>query len=101
MSGINRLLAKYPDKIPIFVDVAKGSAIIIDKHKYLVPRDYTVSQFMYMIRKRTKLSHSSAIFIFCGKNMLCSQELMRDVYDKYKNKDGLLNMIVSEENTFG
>jgi GABA(A) receptor-associated protein len=41
----------------------------IDKKKYLVPADLTVGQFVYVIRKRIKLSPEKAIFIFV-KNVL-------------------------------
>lgn len=33
-------------------------------HRYLVPADLTVGQFVYVIRKRIKLSAEKAIFIF-------------------------------------
>lgn len=33
-------------------------------HRYLVPADLTVGQFVYVIRKRIKLSPEKAIFIF-------------------------------------
>ncbi|KAE8956555.1 hypothetical protein PR001_g31694, partial [Phytophthora rubi] len=36
----------------------------IDKKKFLVPADLTVGQFVYVIRKRIKLSPEKAIFIF-------------------------------------
>ena len=36
----------------------------IDKKKYLVPGDLTAGQFVYVIRKRIKLSPEKAIFIF-------------------------------------
>lgn len=38
-------------------------------HRYLVPSDLTVGQFVYVIRKRIKLSPEKAIFIFV-KNVL-------------------------------
>jgi GABA(A) receptor-associated protein len=41
----------------------------IDKKKYLVPSDLTVGQFVYVIRKRIKLSSEKAIFIFCNNSM--------------------------------
>lgn len=37
--------------------------------RYLVPADLTVGQFVYVIRKRIKLSPEKAIFIFV-KNVL-------------------------------
>lgn len=48
--------------------------------RYLVPADLTVGQFVYVIRKRIKLSSEKAIFIFV-KNVLpptgmCTQSVM-------------------------
>jgi GABA(A) receptor-associated protein len=40
---------------------------MIDKKKYLVPADLTVGQFVYVIRKRIKLSPEKAIFIFVNE----------------------------------
>nr|XP_024376089.1 autophagy-related protein 8d-like isoform X2 [Physcomitrium patens] len=65
-----RIREKYPDRIPVIVEKAEKSDIPdIDKKKYLVPADLTVGQFVYVIRKRIKLSSEKAIFIFV-KNVL-------------------------------
>lgn len=40
-----------------------------DEHRYLVPADLTVGQFVYVVRKRIKLGAEKAIFIFV-KNIL-------------------------------
>ncbi len=54
----------------VIVEKAEKSDIPdIDKKKYLVPSDLTVGQFVYVIRKRIKLSPEKAIFIFV-KNVL-------------------------------
>ncbi|XP_059599091.1 autophagy-related protein 8f isoform X1 [Vitis vinifera] len=60
-----RIRDKYPERIPVIVEKAERSDIPnIDKKKYLVPADLTVGQFVYVIRKRIKLSAEKAIFIF-------------------------------------
>jgi GABA(A) receptor-associated protein len=65
-----RIREKYPDRIPVIVEKTEKSDIPdIDKKKYLVPADLTVGQFVYVIRKRIKLSSEKAIFIFV-KNVL-------------------------------
>lgn len=63
------------------VDLMLGNALVdgmcpADVHcllllagRYLVPSDLTVGQFVYVIRKRIKLSPEKAIFIFV-KNVL-------------------------------
>lgn len=38
-------------------------------YRYLVPADLTVGQFVYVVRKRIKLSAEKAIFVFV-KNIL-------------------------------
>ncbi|KAL5650447.1 hypothetical protein ACJX0J_041256, partial [Zea mays] len=69
-SEANRIREKYPDRIPVIVEKAERSDIPdIDKKKYLVPADLTVGQFVYVVRKRIKLSAEKAIFIFV-KNTL-------------------------------
>lgn len=47
--------------------VEKSDIPTIDKKKYLVPADLTVGQFVYVIRKRIKLSPEKAIFIFVNE----------------------------------
>ena len=42
---------------------------MFDDSRYLVPADLTVGQFVYVVRKRIKLSPEKAIFIFV-KNIL-------------------------------
>ncbi|KAF7805792.1 arogenate dehydratase/prephenate dehydratase 1, chloroplastic-like [Senna tora] len=65
-----RIREKYPDRIPVIVERAEKSDVPeIDKKKYLVPADLTVGQFVYVVRKRIKLSPEKAIFIFV-KNIL-------------------------------
>ena len=44
--------AKYNDKIPIIVEPASNCDIVIDKSKYLTPDTMTVSEFLYVIRKK-------------------------------------------------
>ena len=46
--------------------------------RYLVPADLTVGQFVYVVRKRIKLSPEKAIFIFV-KNILPPTGKMRNV----------------------
>ncbi|KAG2262267.1 hypothetical protein Bca4012_013087 [Brassica carinata] len=61
----SRIRDKYPDRVPVIVEKAERSDVPnIDKKKYLVPADLTVGQFVYVVRKRIKLSAEKAIFVF-------------------------------------
>jgi len=99
---IKTIKIKYPDRVPIFVNKVKNStAPDIDKHKYLVPIDLTLGQFIYVIRKRMKISPEQAIFIFCNEILPPTSILMGDLYKTYSDKDDLLNLTYNLENTFG
>merc|ERR1711991_1086764 len=93
---------KYPDRIPVIVEKANGGDIPdIDKKKYLVPADLTVGQFVYVIRKRIKLSPEKAIFIFVDEVLPPTAALMSSIYEEHKDEDGFLYITYSGENTFG
>ncbi|KAH9777301.1 Autophagy-related protein 8f [Citrus sinensis] len=118
-----RIREKYPDRIPVIVEKAERSDIPnIDKKKYLVPADLTVGQFVYVIRKRIKLSAEKAIFIFvdnvlpptgkvanhvvlhtpsCAFLLIENGAIMSAIYEEKKDEDGFLYVTYSGENTFG
>ncbi|CAL0332172.1 unnamed protein product [Lupinus luteus] len=97
-----RIREKYPDRIPVIVERAEKSDVPeIDKKKYLVPADLTVGQFVYVVRKRIKLSPEKAIFIFVNNILPPTAAMMSALYDENKDDDGFLYMTYSGENTFG
>ncbi|KAG2941392.1 hypothetical protein PC115_g1991 [Phytophthora cactorum] len=97
-----RIRSKYPDRIPVICEKADRSDIPdIDKKKYLVPADLTVGQFVYVIRKRIKLSPEKAIFIFINNVLPPTAALMSNIYEEQKDVDGFLYITYSGENTFG
>lgn len=70
--------------------VEKSDIATIDKKKYLVPADLTVGQFVYVIRKRIKLSPEKAIFIFVDEQLPPTAALMSSIYEEHKDEDGFL-----------
>jgi len=98
-------MAKYSDRIPIICEKLASDNDVpdIDKHKFLVPRDLTVGEFMCVIRKRIRLQPGDALFLFVGEfnNIPPSNMVMNSIYDRYKNSDGFLYITYSRENTFG
>ncbi|KAK4783914.1 hypothetical protein SAY86_018282 [Trapa natans] len=73
----------------------------IDKKKYLVPADLTVGQFVYVVRKRIRLSPEKAIFVFVKNVLPPTAAMMSAIYEENKDEDGFLYMTYSGENTFG
>ncbi|KAG7036126.1 apg-6, partial [Cucurbita argyrosperma subsp. argyrosperma] len=58
--------------------------------RYLVPADLTVGQFVYVIRKRIKLSPEKAIFIFVDNVLPPTGAIMSAIYEEKKDEDGFL-----------
>ena len=99
----NRIIDKYPDRVPIIVERASNTSDIpvIDKQKYLVPKDLTVGQFIYVIRKRIQLKPEHAIFLFINDTLSPSSMLMGEIYKEKKDKDNFLYAKYSGESCFG
>lgn len=100
---LNRIQKKYPGRVPVFVFRLKDSTDIpeISKHKYLVPSDLTVGNFIYLIRKQLKLTPEKALYIFIGNTLPMSSSTMNEIYHTHKSPDGALRMYYTSENTFG
>ena len=102
MKESSRVLIKYPDRIPIIVCKANDCNLpTIDKQKFLVPKDMTVGQFMYIIRKRIRLKPEKALFLLINNNLLTGGKLIKEVYEYNKDTDGFLYITYCSENTFG
>jgi GABA(A) receptor-associated protein len=101
LSESQRIIDKYPDRRPIIIE-CNDNEIRIDKKKYLVPQDLTLSQFLYVIRKRMKLSADKALFMFLDNNTIpTSSSHISNLYEKHKDPDGFLYIYVSKEHVFG
>ena len=93
-----RLLKRYPDKIPVYVEGEK-----LTQNKFLVPYDITVAQFLYMLREKVLLTPTESIFLFFGKRreIMPSSMIIREIYDRLKDDDDMLYAFYSKENVFG
>lgn len=99
-----RVIANYPDRIPVICEQANvfiDEVPYLDKKKFLVPKDLTMGQLVFVIRKRMKLPCEKAIFIFTNKTIPSSYKLVGDVYALNKDIDGFLYVTYSFENVFG
>jgi len=99
-----RIRKKYPDRIPIIVEKSCTEKYLktLDKSKYLVPKDLTVGQFSYVIRRRLKIEPEKSMFILCNNSILPpSSQLVGDLYKNNQCTDGFLYVTYCSENTFG
>ena len=99
---MERIIEKYPDRVPIFVNKKEGSTVNdIERHKYLVPKDMTMGNFIYILRKNIKLESNQALFVFINNRMVCNTEIVGNIYEQYKSEDHFMYIIYSGESTFG
>lgn len=101
-SESNKILFKYPTRIPIIVEKGSNCDLPdISKKKYLVPKDMTMSQFLYVVRKRIDLEPSKSLFIMINNHLVPSAKSLGVIYEDDQDEDGFLYMVYTAENTFG
>jgi len=98
-----RILKKYANRIPVIVERRLGDTSIpdIDRHKFLVPDDLTVGQFIYTIRKRIVLPPDKSLFFFVNNMIPATSDLMSQLYQQHCSPCGFLMMVYTGESTFG
>jgi GABA(A) receptor-associated protein len=109
-----RLNKKYPGRVPCIV-IAESS-LKLDKSKYLVPREITVSQFKYILRQRLQVNNDpaqskkpgflapeEALFLFTSQGTLPAQSSMMAQLQKEDAdpKTGFVVLSLTKERTFG
>lgn len=69
--------------------------------RFIVPSDFTVANFITVVRNRIKVGPEKTIFIFVHNTLLPVNTLLSSVYQQHQDADGFLYLIYSSENAFG
>lgn len=99
-----KLVGKYPDCVPVVIRKCPTDKNVkqIEKEKYLIPKNLTISEIVYIIRKHIQLKPEQAIFVFVNNGVLLpSNQIISETYDLYKAADEILYITYRSENTFG
>ena len=99
-----RIKSKYPNRVPIIVERYENvdrSLPELTKKKFLVPRNITFGQFLYILRTRMELPPEKALFVFVNNVLPLNSEQVNTIYEEHKSEDGFLYCCYSSENTFG
>ena len=98
-----RIKEKYPNKIPLILEKSDTTHLKeIEKKKYLMQKDVTIGQFMFIVRKQIKIDESESIFLLVNNQAIPStSSTMGEIYEKYADKDGFLYITYSAQQTFG
>lgn len=103
----NRVLSKYPDRIPIIIECTNSELFkLIKKRKFLVPRDIIVLTLIQIIRDKICVESSKSIIMFHENKLLCGQSDLGAMYDSYMHEkkydgDKFLYITLAYESTFG
>merc|ERR1719453_3022061 len=103
-----RILAKYPDRVPVLCEKAPRSDVPeIEKKKFLVPATMQLSEFKHIVHKHIYhtgaegIASDQTIYLFVNGKSPKTSDQMSELYEQYKASDGFLYVAYSAENTLG
>ena len=99
----NAIKEKHPERIPIIVEPSLGNDVpLIERSKFLVPKDITFGAFIFEIRKHIKgLKPDQAIFVFINNTLPSAATQISQLYNIHSDPDGFMYITYCIENTFG
>lgn len=95
---------KFPTKVPTIVKRfhKETSLPLLEKVKFLVPEETTMSQFVAIIRKRMNLRPNQAIYLLVNnRSMMNLSMTIAEVYNEHKDEDGMLHVTYASQEVFG
>ena len=96
------LLKRNPGQIPVILIKEPNCKLVLEKNRFLVQKNFNVSQFITLVRANVKINKETALFFSTDNTTLLGEKLMGDIYEKYKDKeDGFLYIIYSCDLAFG
>nr|WOW72666.1 microtubule-associated proteins 1A/1B light chain 3C [Penaeus japonicus] len=101
---VANIRAKFPTKIPVIVErYAKESTLpVLDKTKFLVPQELTMSQFVTIIRNRMQLHSTMSFYLLVNNKSLVSlSRTLSEVYRECHDDDGFLYVTYASQEVFG
>jgi len=96
--------SKFPNKVPVIVDrfYKEMSLPQLDKTKFLVPQEITMSQFVTIIRNRMQLGSTQAFYLLVNnRSILSLSKTMAEVYSEHQDDDGFLHVTYASQEVFG
>ncbi|XP_070592175.1 microtubule-associated proteins 1A/1B light chain 3A-like [Erythrolamprus reginae] len=95
---------KYPNKIPVVVERYRKEKTLpqLDRIKFLVSPDISLSQFLFTLRTRLSLTATQAFYLLVNNQILpCPSLTILEIYNDNKDEDGFLYMTYASQEMFG
>ena len=103
-ADVEAIRLKFPNKVPIIVERYKSekSLPVIDKVKFLVPRELTMAQLATIVRNRLSLSSTETFFLFTSTGSMPALSIsVSDLHKQSKDQDGFLYVTYTSQEVFG
>lgn len=101
---VDEIIKKHPHKVPIIIERAKNekSLGLLDKSKFLVPEELTMSQLTTIIRRRLRLTDTQSFYLIVNRRTMVSASMtLAEVYRSDKDTDGFLYITYASQEMFG
>ncbi|XP_049825109.1 microtubule-associated proteins 1A/1B light chain 3C-like isoform X2 [Aethina tumida] len=95
---------RFPTKIPVIVQrfYKETHLPYLDKSKFLVPQEITMSQFQTIIRNKMHMGQNQAMYLLVNNRTMTSLSLtMSEVYTEHAGIDGFLYITYASQEVFG
>ena len=101
----NSLMLKNSNYVPVVVnlqgDIVSKYKIMSPELRVLIQANYTLGQFINILRKRINICSSEGLYVFIDNVLLPTSSIMSKIYSERKNRDGFLYVDLAMLETFG